>query len=230
MKNNREWLEKRKGPFAKKFQESMDEMNLKRQIYHSGALVGGDINTLFSNKSNVNSISSVFAPATISLAKGIKKLYSSPHVVQKVNVMLHKFAAIYSLMSPSRALCQHEVLFLKIRCVSFGNWFPTNFPNENLKRKFHVVTYHVHEKASRPRSVGMEAEHTSESIHPVINALKRCFATIQSLQIQLPLIYKGQWLSSGPTNPDFRSAKKHRHCQRCGQPSHYGKTQCQKQK
>ena len=183
------WLEKQRGPFGKKFQAAIDNMNLKRQVYHSGALVGGDINTVFSKKASIDSI---------------------------------------GLMAPSRPLCQHEVTILKIRCISMGNWFPVNFPNERLKRKFHVVAYHVHEKAYRARSVGMEAEHISESIHPIVNGLKRRYATVQNLKIQLPLICKGQWLSSNPLNPDYQNKQNCRHCSRCGEPSHYGKTACNK--
>ena len=134
------WLEKQRGSFDKKFQAAIDSMNLKCQVYHSGALVGGDINTVFSKKASIDSIGSVFAPLYIPPADGQDTIrqYSSPNLVQKVRVMLLKFADIYSLMAPSRPLCQHEVTILKIRCISMGNWFPVNFPNERLKRKFQV--------------------------------------------------------------------------------------------
>ena len=46
------WLEKQRGPFDKKFQAAIDSMNLKCQVYHSGALVGGD-KTLFSQRKQV---------------------------------------------------------------------------------------------------------------------------------------------------------------------------------
>jgi hypothetical protein len=42
-----EWLEKQKGPFKSKFDITMDSFNLKRQVYHSGALIGKDIDTVF---------------------------------------------------------------------------------------------------------------------------------------------------------------------------------------
>ena len=96
--------------------------------------------------------------------------------MSKGSTLLTKLSLCFKLYPPSTLLCRHEVAFLAVRCASFGQWFPTNFPASNLLRKFHVLTYHVREKAMKRGTVGMEGEHCSESIHPVVNKLDRMFA------------------------------------------------------
>jgi len=221
-----DWLDEQKGPFKTKFDSTIDSLGLKRQIYHSGALIGKDIDTVFGNKNNICKISSVFKPVTLKIQGQETKEYGNHHTAQVINTLFSKFSSIYSLMGPSRSLCKHEVQFITLRCISYGNWFPCNCPEENLKRKFHILTFHVPEKAASEGSVGMEAEHVSESIHPVINQLKRRYANIHSLKIQLPLVCKSQWLLSNPTICDYRQSNQKRFCKKCGKPSHYGKSVC----
>ena len=43
-----------KGPFKTKFDNLMDSLNLKRQVYHSGALVGNDIDRIYGNAGRKN--------------------------------------------------------------------------------------------------------------------------------------------------------------------------------
>ena len=99
---------------------------------------------------------------------------------------------------------------LKIRCYSLGCWFPTSFPDETIKRKFHLLSYHVPEKASNSFTVGMFAENISESIHPIVNRLKRRYASVTNHAQQLSLICKDQWLASNPKVHDYRSSQKSR--------------------
>jgi hypothetical protein len=95
-----------------------------------------------------------------------------------------------------------------------------------LKRTFHILTFHVPEKAAAEWSVGMEAEQVNESIHPVINQSKRRYANIHGLKEQLSLLCKSQWVLSDATIPDYRQSKLKRCCKKSGKPSHYGKTPC----
>lgn len=221
-----DWLDKQKGPFQSKFDRMMDGLGLKRQVYHSGALIGKDIDTIFGSKKNRTDISSLFKPISLIVKGNEIKEYGSHKTVQLIKTLFSKFSSIYMLMSQSRSLCKHEIEHLRLRCISYGNWFPYNFPEENLKRKFHVLTYHVPEKAALDSSIGMEAEHVSESIHPVVNQLKRRYANIHSLEKQLPLICKSQWVASDSTIPEYKLSNKRRMCSKCGKPSHYGKGSC----
>ena len=201
-----------KGPFKTKFDNLMDSLNLKRQVYHSGALVANDIDRIYGNsgRKNLDKIADIFRPTTIQLLSGDNKDFGSHILRQKVFTLLFKFAQVYQLMMVSRVLCKHEVEILKLRCYSLGCWFPTSFPDETIKRKFHLLTYHVPEKASNSFTVGMFAENISESIHPIVNRLKRRYASVTNHAQQLSLICKDQWLASNPKVHDYRSSQKSR--------------------
>ena len=101
------------------------------------------------------------------------------------------------------------MLLLSLRCVSMGQLFPVNFPHQNLKRKLHLLTYHVPEKTSKCVTVGMHAEHISESIHPVVNKLKTRYSSVTDIKMMLSLICKDQWISSDPKVPEYR---RNRYC------------------
>ena len=63
------------------------------------------------------------------------------------------------------------------------------------------------EKAVKLKSVGMYAEHTSESIHPVVNRQIRRYANVQNKESQLHLTCRDQWLHSNPSVSDYREHK-----------------------
>ena len=70
-----------------------------------------------------------------------------------------------------------------------------------------MMVFHVPEKAVKLKSVGMYAEHTSESIHPVVNRQIRRYANVQNKGSQLHLICRDQWLHSNPSVSDYRELK-----------------------
>ena len=146
----------------------MDEMNLQCQAYHSGSLVGNDVHKLTKLK-NISKISNVFKPISIQLSCGEFKGFSPNENSVKMRTLLTKSKQCYDLYTASRPLGRHEVALLGIRCSSLGCWFPVRYPNISVIPKFHVLTYHIPEKDYSMRTVGMEAEHASESIHGVIN-------------------------------------------------------------
>ena len=172
-------LDKVKGPFQIRLDNKLQKMNLKRQVYHKGALVGNDVDKLFQSE-NIKFIVRVFRPIKVQLQNGNCAMFGDVQLMGKISTLLLKLSGCYKLYSRSSPLCKHEVNFLSIRCSSLGAWFPVNFPTTNLLRKFHVLTHHVPEKAIRQQSTGMEAEHCSESIHPIVNKLDRTYATIQN--------------------------------------------------
>lgn len=195
-----------KGPFQKRLDGVLERMNLKRQVYHKGALVGNDVAKIL-HPENIGKIVNCFKPLRVNLQNGEHKVFSDQRSMNKVSTLLTKLSQCFQLYSPSTPLCRHEVAFLAVRCASFGHWFPINFPNTNLLRKFHVLTFHVPEKAISKHTVGMEAEHCSESIHPVVNRLERTYATTQNTCDRLALVVKSQWLQSNSTLTNFRKPK-----------------------
>ena len=195
------------GPFQQKFKNVLDELKLQRQVYHSGALIGNDINKIM--KLNViKKLGKCFNPIIISSVNGGLAKFSSHQFKQKLMVLHRKIKSIFDIMNLPRALCKHEVAKLTVRCYSLGNWLPVNINDIHLIRKFHVLVYHVPQKAAIRGSVGMEAEQCIESIHPVINKLKRTYATVQNKEDQLGLILKQQWLKTDQDIPDFQLKRK----------------------
>ena len=187
----------------------MEELKLKRQVYHKGALVGNDVDKIMQTE-NIKKIVKIFKPMTVKLQNGGCQTFSSSNMMSKVSTLLTKLSLYYRLYSPSVPLCRHRVCFLSVRCASFGCWFPVNFPSSSLLRKIHVLTYHVPEKAVKKGTVGMAAEHCSESIHPVVNKLDRMYATTQNACDCLALVAKSQWLQSNSTLTNFRKPQKRR--------------------
>ena len=180
---------------------------MERQVYHSGAIVGNDVNKL-TKTANIKQLSNVFKPAIIQLQNGSQKELSSHEKVVKINTLLTKFQQCYNLYSLSRPLCRHEVALFGIRCSSIGCWFPTAFPSVSIIPKFHVLTHHFPEKASIRRTIGKEAEHSSETIHTVVNSLSRTYHTVPNVKRRLELIFKTQSLRSNRTLQNFRKPVK----------------------
>ena len=107
----------------------------------------------------------------------------------------------------------------------YENWLPINFKEENLSRKFHMLTHEVPRKALMSATVGLEAEHCSESIHPFCNKWGRLYKTVQNDKQKLALIAKAQWLANNPGLANFnKPIAKQRKCQKCGPSSHYKKS------
>ena len=109
----------------------MDEIKLRRQVYHSAALVVNNVNKLTKNE-NITKISRVFTLSLVKLSDGSDKEFSSSDKAVKMRTLLTKFKQCYDLYSVSRPLCRHEVAFLSIRCASLGSWFTEQFPSTSI--------------------------------------------------------------------------------------------------
>ena len=114
-------LQKEKGPFKTFFDETVESFKLERQFYHSGALVGRDVHKL-TIKQNYERLVSIFNPKAI-------KTKTGKNTVGNLKTRFKKFAQCYKLFTANRELCPHEVDSLILRCHSYGNWLPVNFPN-----------------------------------------------------------------------------------------------------
>ena len=201
-------LEETKGPFKQRLDNLLDSLKLKRAAYHSGALIGPDVKKLVT-KANIRKLGDVFKPMKVSVQQD-SEVFGTDALRVKMVTLLTKFRLCYELYTANRVLCRHEVELLSLRCASFGNWFPVNFPEENLKRKFHLLTYDVPKQARRLKSVGIITEQTIESIHPYINELDRRFAKVADKKKKGLIICKQQNMYSQATwnSVKRRSVKK----------------------
>ena len=163
----------------------MDNMKLQCQVYHNCALVANDMYKLTKNE-NISNIN-FFQTFVDKLSNDLEKDVPSHENFVIMRTVLTKFKQWYDIYSVSRPLCQHEVALLSIRCSSLGCWFPVNFSVVLIVPKFHVLTYHIPEKARSRSTVGIEAERraSSGSIHIVVNSLNRTYHTVQNVTKRL---------------------------------------------
>ena len=222
LKDTLDQVDKEKEPFKTELDTVLDSFKLERTVYHSGALIGKDVDKL-TKPENINKICNIFRPRSIVLADKTEQIFGSYQLAQLLKTRLTKFRYCYQLYMANRYLCRHEVLKLCVRAYSFGNWLPVNFTQESLSRKFHMLTYEVPRKALLCHTVGLEAEHCSEAIHPFCNKWNRLYRTVQNKKGKLVLIAKAQWLASNPNLDNFNNTKT-RVCPKCKLQSHYRKS------
>ena len=96
-----------------------------------------------------------------------------------------------------------------IRCSSLDCQFPVRFLNVSVIPKFHVLIYHIQEKGYSRRTIGMEAEHASESNYGLIKSLNRTYHKVQNVNKHLELVFKTQSLRSNHTLKKSRMPVKH---------------------
>ena len=147
-----------KGPYQTEFDNVIESFKVKRQIYHSGTLVRNDVDKLFGDNSrqSIPKLANVFKPSKAALADGAMQWFSSFTQKQKIKCLLKTFSLIYELMMVSRPLCKHEIAKLCVRCYSFGNWFPVNFPSESLIRNFHMMVMKICKCPKQGKSTALD--------------------------------------------------------------------------
>ena len=141
----------------KRLELVLKEIGISRQLYFHGSVVGNDVRKLF-RKEAMKKLSRVFNPVIIVNQFGMETAISSTKQKNKIYMLFNKLKLCYDFVTPANTLCEHEKDQLKIRCHSLGNWFPVNFPNDNLKFKFHILVYHAPEKAQSANTCGLESE------------------------------------------------------------------------
>ena len=80
-----------KGPFQKRLDSTLEEMNLKRQVYHKGALVGNDVAKILRTQ-NIKKIVKVFKPLKVNLRSGDTQVYSHSKTMNKISTLLFKLS------------------------------------------------------------------------------------------------------------------------------------------
>ena len=102
-----------KGLFQRKLDGVQERMNLKKQVYHKGALVGNDVAKIL-HPGNIGKIVNCFKPLKVKLQHGEHKVFSDQRSMNKESTLLTKLSQCFQLYSPSTPLCRHEVAFLAV--------------------------------------------------------------------------------------------------------------------
>ena len=76
-----------KGPFQTRFDNTLAELTLKRQIYHKGALVGNDVTKILQS-THIKQIVHIFKPIEIKLKHGEKQVFRDHKLMSKISTML----------------------------------------------------------------------------------------------------------------------------------------------
>ena len=140
------------------------------QSYHGGGLIGNHCNRLLEHAERV---CDTLRSTQLSTADGFTVRIGNDDAARVLRVALDKFAACNQLMAAARVLCPHEQRWLRVRCASFGTWFPRRFPTHTVPPKLHALTHHVPLFAERYGSVGLFSEQPIESLHHIANDATR---------------------------------------------------------
>ena len=145
-------------------------------------MIGPDVKKLVT-ASNIKKIGKVFKPICLMKTNSSDEtLYTfgsmKVHHSTSQGSDIVKFKQCYDLYTANRPLCRHENELPALRCASLGCWFPMNFSDEPVKRKFHLLPVDVPKQARQLCTVGMITKQTIESIHPYINELGEHFANV----------------------------------------------------
>jgi hypothetical protein len=142
----------------------------RAQSYHGGGLIGNHCSLLLEHAERV---CSTLNTASLATADGFTVRLGDDEIARLVRTALDKFALCNHLMATPRSLCQHEQKWLRVRCASFGTWFPLRFPTHTVPPKLHALSHHVPVFAELYGSVGMFSEQPIESLHHVGNDAAR---------------------------------------------------------
>lgn len=108
------------GPFQKRFDNTLEAMNLKRQVYHKGALVGNDVAKIL-HSNNVKKIVKVFKPLPVTLEHGGKEVFSDQKVMSKVSTFLTKLSLCFKLYSQVLLFVAMKLPFLLLDVLVLVN-------------------------------------------------------------------------------------------------------------
>ena len=114
-------------------------------------------------------------------------------LTQKFRTLFHKLRQLRLLYRPTRPLCKHEVAALEASALSFGHWFPVNFPDSSITPKVHWLITHIPDIARRFWSSGQTTEQVIESFHANLNSYGRSYACIQNTQRRFAAMTKNHW-------------------------------------
>ena len=140
-----------------KFKAKIKQIKVTRTTHFSRSLNGNEVKKLM-NSANIKALCAVLKPQKGIGTDGHTYVVGNTQQRENIYLLFNKLKLCFDLVSAARMMCSHEVDLLAKRCISLGKCFPTAFPNENLKYKFHILTVHAPQKASRSKRCGLETE------------------------------------------------------------------------
>ena len=164
-------------------------------VHIGGKFVGNDCVKLLKHAKH---IMAALKPRQIKIANGTYTIFGTHNKAQLYYTLLHKLYQLYQLFSAARPLCMHEIDIFDKRATTFAIWFARCFPTQSHTPKMHIVTYHMPILAKIYKTIGMFAEQSAESIHPVYNKLNRQYACINNDEDRITAAVRECWILSHP--------------------------------
>ncbi|XP_072040473.1 uncharacterized protein [Amphiura filiformis] len=159
-----------------------DVLHVKRQAYHSQCFVGNHCRDIL---------------------KGHNKLIEvlDDEDQEKYGLLFSKLHGILFPYTEARFLTQDEVNELVDKCYDFGTWFPTNFVEETIPPKLHMLVCAVPKCAQMHHTLGLLSEHGLEGVHAQVNADDRTYCRVRDNESRLKLVFRqhGQYAIADKT-------------------------------
>ena len=167
------------GPRRLLLEALMDALGLLRTSYHGGKFIGKHCSTIMTPVV-FKALCQVVETRAHTLQDGSQRFFPEQDSSQKFLTLFSNFKACYSLFARSEPLCRHQVFQLEVACANFGNCFARDFPESSWTHKAHILTHEIPRFARMNFTVGMMAEHSQESIHPLFNGYQRIYCCIRN--------------------------------------------------
>jgi hypothetical protein len=150
----------------------LKQLKVDRQAFYSGAFVGEHVKICLYNAKKLGMSVVAAMPDQESKDRALE-------IVERHVRVWRLLAIVHALSRPSRPLALAEVEMLEVVCKEYGDAFRKTYPGRNVPLKTHVVEYELPKFARRWFAAGLLCEDAAESIHAVMNRLKRRYACVR---------------------------------------------------
>ena len=161
----------------KKLLSILDQIGVKRQVYHGYFFVGNHCKVILAKDKN-----QVFN--FLKLCSVLTDEVTKYHFVELFRI----YSEACSLMARRHLLSENEKETLKSLCCNFGALFPDYFPKSTLTWKIHEIVFHVPRFVDEHGTVGLFSEEEGESLHHLINLEAAQFSCVRNDSERLRLI------------------------------------------
>jgi hypothetical protein len=105
----------------------------------------------------------------------------------------NKMRLLRDLYRPSRPMCKHEVAKHEARALSYGCWFPVNYPKSTITPKFHIMIYEHTRMRQLHFMCGILTEEVIEALHRQQNLMSNVTSGIKNTAQRVNLILENQY-------------------------------------
>lgn len=152
----------KEGPSSKKLLESLKELKVDLQSYHSGSFVGNHICKMLKKTDTVD------GPFILT-----ECLSSRPDSRRQYYNLLCLLSSIFNLTNVARFLNKEEIIELTNNCKLYEEFSTINFKDKTVTVKAHMLMKHVSPFAIKFNTVGLFSEQSIESMHNFMNQIHR---------------------------------------------------------